>query len=48
MELILKFAVLDAGGNIYKSNIIEDEKELYDPHYYVIYIVFVNVILQHI
>jgi hypothetical protein len=34
--LILQLTVLDAGGSIYKSAIIEDETELYDPHYYVI------------
>ena len=28
-----KFAVLDAGGTIYVSPIIEDENDLYDPHY---------------
>ena len=33
--LILQLAVLDAGGSIYKSSIIEDETELYDPHYYI-------------
>ena len=26
---------MDAGGTIYKSAIIEDESELYDPHYFV-------------
>ena len=26
---------MDAGGNIYKSSIIEDEADLYDPYYYV-------------
>ncbi|CAF0899614.1 unnamed protein product [Brachionus calyciflorus] len=33
--LILQLAVLDAGGNIYKSSIIEDESDLYDPYFYV-------------
>ena len=30
--LILQLALLDAGGNIYKSPIIEHEKDLYDPY----------------
>jgi hypothetical protein len=30
---ILKLILLDIGGNIYKSTIIDDETDLYDPHY---------------
>lgn len=33
--LILQLAVLDSGGCIYKSAIIEDQIDLYDPHHLV-------------
>ena len=39
---ILKLILLDIGGNIYKSTIIEDEADVYDPHYCVNSFVFLS------